>query len=67
MQKLESSNILDYDYDRRTRDLTLTFIGGRKYRYPMISGQRFSAFLRSESKGAYVNEKLRDLKCKKIT
>ena len=62
MQELDSSNVLGYDYDRRTRELVVTFIGGRKYIQKNVSGQRFGAFMRASSLGAYVNEHFKNMK-----
>lgn len=68
MQKktLDSTNVRDFDYDSRLRELTLEFSEGRKYKYFGVSGQRFSAFLRTDSPGKYVNEKLSNLRYKRV-
>lgn len=62
----ESSNVESFDYDSRSRVLIVEFTGGRRYRYPNVSRQRFSAFSRADSLGAYVNTKLKNLPSKKI-
>ena len=66
MDDIDSSNVEDVNYDSRTKELEIEFTHGGKYKYPNISRQRFSAFIRSESLGAYVNEHFRDMKCRKI-
>ena len=63
---MDSSNVKDVDYNRRTKELTIEFIGGRKYLYRNISGQRFGAFMRADSPGKYVNEHFKDMKAKKL-
>jgi KTSC domain len=66
MGSVDSSNVKDVNYDSRTKVLEIQFTHGGKYKYNNISRQRFSAFIRSESLGAYVNEHFRDIKCQKI-
>jgi hypothetical protein len=61
-----SSNVYDFDYDPRTKELILEFSEGRKYKYFGVSRQRFNAFNRAESLGKYVNEKLSNLRYEKI-
>ena len=63
---IESSNVEDVDYDKRAKELIITFVGGRKYLYRNISGQRFSAFMRSDSAEKYVNEHFKDMKSIKV-
>lgn len=66
MAKVDSSNVVSYEYDRKAKELKIEFVGGRKYLYPKVSPQRVSAFVRSDSPGKYVNDKLKGLKSEKI-
>jgi hypothetical protein len=64
--EINSSNVIAMGYDPKTKVLTIEFVGGRKYKYPNISRQRYAALRNSSSIGAYVNNKLKDLPSKKV-
>jgi hypothetical protein len=49
------SNILDHEYSPETGHLTVTFHGGRKYRYEGVGKGDAEAFAASESKGRHLH------------
>ena len=60
--KIVSSNINTADYDRVKRELRLTFINRPRwlYVYYKVSPRIWTEFVRSQSKGQYFSEIIRD-------
>ena len=52
------SNILDHEYSPETGHLTVTFHGGRKYRYEGVGKDVAEAFSGSESKGKFLHSSI---------
>ena len=49
------SNILAHEYDPETNHLTVTFAGGRQYRYSGVSQEIASGLNKADSKGRYLH------------
>lgn len=49
------SNILNHEYSPETGHLTVTFHGGRKYRYEGVGKDDAKAFASADSKGAHLH------------
>lgn len=50
-----ASNILDQTYSPETGHLTVTFAGGRSYRYEGVSQETADGLANAESKGRYLH------------
>ena len=51
-----SSAVQSFDYDPKTQDLNIKFVGGsKKYLYPNVPPEVVTEFMDSPSKGKYVN------------
>ena len=48
---IQSSNILETVYNTETKDLLITFNGGRVYQYKNVSADIYNKFEQSESHG----------------
>jgi hypothetical protein len=59
MHKCESSLIGAYGFDKDTLDLDITFRSGPTWRYSGVPVDTFLAFLRSPSKGKYLNANIK--------
>lgn len=57
-----SSNIKTADYDRQKRELYMTFINRPRWRYIYykVSPRIWTEFVRSQSKGQYFSDIIRD-------
>ena len=66
LKKADSSNVKAFGYDDKTKTLVVAFNGGKTYKYNNVSKQRYEAFSKSDSLGAYVNNKLSSYKAKQI-
>jgi hypothetical protein len=60
MPKIESSMMKRVDYDDASKELDITFISGKTYRYLDVSPEVYSALLDAESKGEFFNEYIKD-------
>ena len=60
--QIVSSNIRTADYDRKKRELYMTFVNRPKwlYTYYKVSPRIWVEFVRSSSKGQYFSEIIRD-------
>ena len=57
---MPSSVIRSYSYSAKNRELTITFVSGRRYVYIDVSQEVFDAFKAAKSKGSYFNSEIRD-------
>jgi hypothetical protein len=57
---MPSSVIADIDYDSERNWLTVTFVGGRVYRYDGVPPEVCAAFQAARQKGEYFNANIRD-------
>ena len=55
----ESSNVKGYRYDRKNRQMFVTFKGGGVYRYDDVDNNTYRSFRRSKSVGKAVNRRLK--------
>jgi hypothetical protein len=59
-QPVNSSSILSIGYDAGASALEIEFAGGGLYRYFMIGANMYRRLIEAPSKGAFVNEHIRD-------
>ncbi|MEA2883608.1 MAG: hypothetical protein QOH32_2864 [Bradyrhizobium sp.] len=57
---MPSSVIRSYSYSAKNRELTITFVSGRRYVYTDVPQEEFDAFKAAKSKGSYFNSEIRD-------
>ena len=57
---MPSTAIRDCDYDAEQRELTVTFVTGRRYVYFDVEPDTYEAFTSAASKGGYFNTRIRD-------
>lgn len=57
---INSSAIRDANYDLGRRELTVTFVTGRRYLYFDVEPETYEAFTSASSKGGFFNTKIRD-------
>ena len=57
---MPSTVIRNYHYDPDARELTITFVSGRKYIYFDVPHEKFSAFVHAPSRGPFFNREIRD-------
>lgn len=55
----DSSNILASKYDKKTKDLTITFKRGAQYKYIGVSASDYMRFETAESQGAVLNSHIK--------
>lgn len=66
-EPVESSNILQIGYDRRTQTLRLIFHSRqegeakRAYDYPMVPEREYEAMMKAESKGRFLNMRIKPM------
>jgi hypothetical protein len=60
MPQIESSMMKRVDYDETSKELDITFMSGKTYRYLAVSPEIYSALLDAESKGQFFNEHIKD-------
>lgn len=53
--KSSGSNIEAHSYDAATKTLTVTFRGGRRYRYSDVDAQTAEGLANAPSKGAFMH------------
>lgn len=57
---MPSSVIRTFSYDPDARQLHVTFVSGRRYRYDAVPREIYEAMRRSFSKGQFFNRRVRD-------
>jgi hypothetical protein len=57
---LVSSVIRSVEYDEQSRELDVTFVSGRTYRYKDVPLEVYVDFLDAASKGQFFNEHIKD-------
>ena len=66
-QHVSSSNIRSIGYDTVTDTLEVEFNSGGVYQYFNVPEATYSALMRASSKGAYVNDNIKDrYRCRKV-
>lgn len=55
----ESSNILASTYDKATKDLTIIFNKGAKYKYPQVENTDYTRFELADSQGVVFNSHIK--------
>jgi hypothetical protein len=64
----KSSQIKDFAYDQDTQTLHLRFHRGGHYSYAAFPGEKFSAFVASDSKGTYLGHQIKPIHaCTKLS
>jgi len=66
---IKSSVIKNLQYDSSRKDLTVNFNSGKVYIYTPVSNEFFNKLNKSESKGKFFNQNIRDneaLTCLKL-
>lgn len=58
-EPVESSALLSVGYDPRSRILEVEFVSGEVYRYLGVGPADADALLRAESKGRYLNQRIK--------
>jgi KTSC domain len=59
-EPMPSTAIRDLAYNADTRELNVTFVSGRRYRYADVPPGVFAAFCNAPSRGAFFNHEVRD-------
>ena len=57
---MPSSVIHRFSYSAKNRELTITFVSGRRYVYTDVPQDVFDAFKAATSKGVFFNNEIRD-------
>jgi lysyl-tRNA synthetase class 2 len=60
MLPVTSSMMTAIDYDEETKELDITFIGGRKYRYFNVPFEVYHGLANASSKGQFFNVRIKD-------
>lgn len=60
LPRVKSSMMTAIDYDDDRRELDITFVGGKTYRYFEVPSDIYDGLLDAESKGAFFNEHIKD-------
>jgi copper oxidase (laccase) domain-containing protein len=60
MIAMPSTAIAQFNYDRESAVLTVTFITGRRYEYYAVPDEVFAAFKNAFSKGTFFNANIRE-------
>ena len=58
---MPSTAIHSLAYDTATRELSVTFVSGRRYVYENVPPVVFTDFKAAESKGTFFNQSIRDI------
>jgi hypothetical protein len=65
--KIESTNIVETEYDTATKLLTVEFKNGTKYQYDDVPHEEYTRFRLSESQGKYFTSQIsKNYKYKKL-
>jgi hypothetical protein len=59
MVHVDSEAITDVEYEEETRELDVTFTGGRIYRYFDVPPETHADFMNAESMGAFLNQRIK--------
>lgn len=54
--RLREPNVTGSDYDPETRELTVTFRSGKRYRYSDVEADKADEFRNSKSQGSYLHK-----------
>ncbi len=54
-----STAIASHEYNEKTQTLTITYVGGKAYNYFGVTKTTFEDYLKSDSKGAFVNSHIK--------
>jgi len=57
---MPSTAIRAFSYDETNRDLTITFVSGRRYVYEGVPAAVYDAFKDASSRGGFFNHQIRD-------
>jgi hypothetical protein len=57
---MPSTVIREFNYEPEGRQLRVTFVNGRRYRYDEVPAELFEEMKRSFSKGSFFNRRVRD-------
>jgi len=57
---MPSTAIANFEYDKQTERLTVTFVTGRIYQYVDVPGEVAASFQSASSKGMFFNGYIRD-------
>jgi hypothetical protein len=57
---MPSTAIANFEYDKETERLTVTFVTGRIYQYVDVPGEVAASFQSASSKGMFFNAYIRD-------
>ena len=60
MPKIESTMMKRIDYDETSKELDITFVSGKTYRYLDVSPEIYGSLLDAESKGQFFNEHIKN-------
>jgi hypothetical protein len=60
MPHVISSAIARIEYDELSRELQVTFVGGRTYTYYDVPRDVYVGFVNAPSKGQYFNDRIKD-------
>jgi len=58
INKIESSNLAETEYDTSTKKLVVEFKNGHKYEYDDVPHQLYTQFRLSESHGSFFNKNI---------
>lgn len=61
MHRCTSSQIAEFGYDPKSQDFDVRFHDGARWRYSRVPLDVFMAFLHSESKGRFLNSRVKGL------
>ena len=60
MPTVDSTMMINVDYEEGLQELDITFIGGKTYRYFEVPLDTYAGLLDAESKGEFFNEHIKD-------
>ena len=67
INQIESSNLIETEYDTATKKLVVEFKNGAKYEYEDVPHQLYTSFRLSESQGKFFNSEIsKKFKYKKL-
>jgi hypothetical protein len=67
INQIESSNLVETEYDTATKKLVVEFKNGAKYEYEDVPHQLYTSFRSSESQGKFFNSEIsKKFKYKKL-
>jgi hypothetical protein len=60
MPNVRSSMMIRVEYDGDNKELDITFVGGKTYRYRQVTSDIYIGLLDAESKGEFFNTHIKD-------